>query len=173
MTTETTAPAGTREQALAAIDTAEKALYGTSSRGSWEHSTRLRGGRRGLVTHVQTGDILGEFDYAADAGHAAQWQPRRIQALIARDRAILDRHKSDPQLDDGACSCGWEECPEVAAVVEFWTASDRPEIVPLFDATNVYEVLAETLNQYGENSPGALDDATSRLMALITGKTAS
>lgn len=124
--------AGTREQAIAAIDAAEKALTWTTSRGTWDPVRDYISGRRGLVKHLQTGDDLAEFVHPADAEHACLWHPRRVKALIDRDRAILDRHKPDPKYSDGACPCGWEgdQCPEANAVIAFWTSDDMPDITP-------------------------------------------
>lgn len=120
-----------REQAVAAMDAAEKALTWTTSLGYWVPVREYMSGRRGLVKHQQTGDDLAEFVYPADAEHACLWHPRRVKALIDRDRATLERHKPDTMYSDGACPCGWEgdQCPEANAVIAFWTSDDMPDIV--------------------------------------------
>lgn len=108
--------------AVALLDQADKTLQWTTALGRWQHHRDYMLMQRGIVRHSTTRDQLAEFVYPADAEHAVRWQPKNIEALIARDRATLERHRSDPQYDDGACSCGWNECPEVAAILEFWTA---------------------------------------------------
>lgn len=130
--TETTQEPTARERAIAAIDAAEKALRWTTSLGRWEPVRDYLTGSRGLVKHQPTGDDLAEFVYPADAEHATLWHPRRIKALIDRDRATLERHKPNP-LSDDACPCGWEydECPESNAVIAFWLSDDHPGVAPL------------------------------------------
>lgn len=127
--TETTNQPTIREQAIAALDEAEKALTWTTNRGQWEPVRDYATGRRGLVKHQPTGDDLAEFVHPADAEHAAMWHPSRVQALINRDRAILAAHSPNP-LSDDACPCGWEwdHCPTANAVITFWLAEDHPAI---------------------------------------------
>jgi hypothetical protein len=169
--TETTTPPDTRQLALAAIDEAEKALRWTSNRGSWEPYRNYMTGQRGLVRHQPTEETLGEFTYPADAEHAALWQPRRIQALIDRDRKTLDLHKPDRMSDD-SCPCGWESpCPEALAVIEFWLATPLPEITPAFDGDDVYTAISEAFGEGGSHAD--VQRATDAVLALITGKAAS
>lgn len=115
-----------RQQALDAIEKAEKAMRGTTSLGTWEQVRDPQQGRDALIIHRQTGDPLARCVYAADAAHVARWQPAAIKKLIARDLATLARHKSSSKFDDGTCSCGWEECPEIAAVADFWAPLETP-----------------------------------------------